>query len=36
MTTRRLHILGAIHRADIEALTWEAWAADVPMSWIRS
>lgn len=27
-------ILGAIHRADIEALTWEAWASDVPMSWI--
>lgn len=34
--TRRLQILCAIHRADIEALTWEAWANDIPMSWIKS
>lgn len=31
----RIAILGAIHAADVEAATWAAWAADVPMEWLR-
>lgn len=27
-------ILGAIHSADVEAQTWQAWADGVPLGWL--